>query len=283
MTEKAAKEMSISVETISQTAVKQAEESQEVSQDMNDMGAILGHSIDEVKEIHELSTEMYRLSNKTADILRILEESSRKSEEILSIIYEQTNVTNSSAQDIKSAASFITSIAEQTSLLALNASIEAARAGESGRGFSVVALEIQKLAEQTNNNAKKIEETVLSLVSNTESSVSVMKQVKKNMEEQGSSILDMQDIFGKLEKNILISTEKINSVSEMTNKIDVLKQDMTNTLAGFSEAADNNASATEETSAMTTQLADEFAKVSKLASQLQQLASQMDEDISFFH
>lgn len=205
----AAKEMSISVETISQTATKQAEESIQVSHNMNNMGGILGNSIDEVKEIHVLSTEMYMLSNKTADILSKLKESSRKSEEIIDIIYEQTDITNSSAQDIKSAASFITSIAEQTSLLALNASIEAARAGESGRGFSVVALEIQKLAEQTNTNAKKIEETVLSLVSNTESSVSVMKQVKKNIEEQEVVYQICRIFLGSLRKIYLYPRKKL--------------------------------------------------------------------------
>lgn len=244
---------------------------------------ILSNSIDEINEIHNLSKEMYALSNKTADILRNLEKSSQKSKEILDIIYEQTDITNSSAQDIKSAAGFITSIAEQTSLLALNASIEAARAGESGKGFSVVALEIQKLAEQTNTSARKIEEIVLSLVSNTEYSVSVMEQVKENMEEQGSDVSDTQGIFRELEKNIVTSTEKIRSVSSMTKKINVLKQNMTSTISDFSEEAESNASATEETSVMTTQLADEFAKVSQLAAQLQQLAAQMDENISFFH
>lgn len=223
------------------------------------------------------------LSNKTADILRNLDESSSKSKESLVLINKQTDITNSSAQNIKSVAGFITTIAEQTSLLALNASIEAAKAGGAGKGFSVVALEIQKLAEQTNNSAREIEEIVMQLVSNTEYSVSVMEQVKANMEEQESDVSDTQDIFRELEENILVSTEKINSVSEMTNRIDDLKQDMTSTIEGFSEQAENNAAATEETSAMTSQLADEFAKVSQLASQLQKLASQMDENIAFFH
>lgn len=279
---KAARDMSQSVETISETISRQASESQDVSQDMNAMGDILSDSVSEVREIQELSGDMYRLSNSTADILKNLEESNQKSRETLDILYEQTNVTNASAQNIKSVAGFITSIAEETNLLALNASIEAARAGEAGRGFSVVALEIQKLAEQTNNSAKKIEEIVLSLVSETEYSVSIMEQVKKNVEEQSTDVISTQDIFGNLEKNILMSTEKINRVSEMTDKIDVVKQNMTNSIVRFSEEAESNASATEETSAMTSQLADEFEKVSQLAARLKQLAAEMDENISFF-
>ncbi len=215
--------------------------------------------------IHALSEKFEENIKTTQTAADGVEELSRKSSSISGIIES------------------IREIAQQTNLLALNAAIEAARAGEAGKGFSVVALEIQKLAEQTNNSAKKIEEIVLMLVSNTEYSVSVMEQVKKNMEEQSSDVSDTQGIFGELEENILASTEKINSISEMTAKIDNVKQDMTNTIEEFSEQAENNASAIEETSAMASQLADEFAKVSQLASQLQQLALQMDENIAFFH
>ncbi len=279
----AAKNMSLAVGTVGKAASEQAEKSQEVSKNMNYMGGILGKSISEIKEIQMLSTEMYALSGKTACILKNLGESSSRSKQSLELISRQTDITNSSAQNIKSVAGFITTIAEQTGLLALNASIEAARAGEAGKGFSVVAIEIQKLAEQTNNSAKRIEEIVLQLVSNTENSVSIMEQVKETMEEQGSNVSDTQEIFRELERSILSSTDKIDSVSEMTNKIDNLKQDMTDKMEGFSEQAESNAEVAEKTSLVASQLTDEFEKVSQLASQLQGLALKMEENMAFFH
>lgn len=278
----AAKEMSVAVETITQNTVNQAAESRDVSTSMQDMGEMLGDSLQEVDAIQGLSEDMYQLSQDTAGILNELKESNEQSRRAIEEIYEQTSVTNTSAQDIKTVTEFITSIAEETNLLSLNASIEAARAGEQGKGFAVVALEIQKLAEQSNTSAKQIEEIVESLVSKTENTVSVMEEVKRIMETQNLKVSETQDIFGKLENNIILSTDKVKHISEITKQIDKVKYNMTSIMARFADSAESNASVAQETSAMTSQVAEEFAKVSELAEELKKLSSQLEEDVSYF-
>lgn len=84
---------------------------------------------------------------------------------------QQTALTNDSVAKISSATNLISDIASATNLLSLNASIEAARAGEHGKGFSVVASEIQQLAEQSNKAAAEIHTMVNNLNANSGSTL----------------------------------------------------------------------------------------------------------------
>ncbi len=87
------------------------------------------------------------------------------------------------AQKIGDVVSLIRSIAEQTNLLALNATIEAARAGEAGKGFAVVASEVKALATQTAKATEEISKQILNVQTSTEEAVGAIRKITGRMRE----------------------------------------------------------------------------------------------------
>lgn len=126
--------------------------------------------------------------NENIDSLDLkLDELSHKSETLFSIteeLSEKTSSTKVNVNDTDNILGFIKNVATQTRLLGLNASIEAARAGEAGKGFDVVAVEIRKLALQSMDSAKDIENILKNIKAGTllveEKSQSLTSIVKTN-------------------------------------------------------------------------------------------------------
>ena len=246
------------------------------------MGNMVEETSQEVDDLIDNANDMKRSSEEAFVTLTALEKINDQAREAIEVIYEQTNTTNESAMKIREATSLITSIAEETNLLSLNASIEAARAGEQGRGFAVVAGQIQKLAEQSNDSARQIENIIDSLITDSEKSVATMEEVKKIINSQNESVGRTNDIFVQVQTGITGSMDGINRIADKTKKLDAARVNVVDVVQNLTAIAEENAASTEETSASVTEVSSIVYNISENATQLKDVATRLENNMNIF-
>lgn len=278
----AAKETSLNIDQISTTANTQKAETRNATEDVETTNSAINLMLDHISDINKLSIDMESSSRESQNILEELLLSSRNSQETVKDISQQVMVTNESVQQIKSVTEYITDIAEETNLLALNASIEAARAGEAGRGFAVVAEQIQKLAEQSNNSAAKIGQNIRELVVKTEGIVQAMDIIEDTLKKQEESVDKTKKIFDELNESILNVNHKESEMQKNIADMNQAKENVSNIIQQIAEAAEDSAFVSANAETMTGQMTEEMQGLTTLMEDLTDVANKLSENLELF-
>jgi len=231
-------EISATTEEISATVANVSEESEKQNESILSISQVLvqlSSLVQLAQNRAESTSANANQSRKVADLGRTKVEKTiyainsikEENKQTAQILHEVNNLST----EVGGIVQIINGIAEQTSLLALNAAIEAARAGEHGKGFSVVAEEVKKLAEESNDRAKDISNLVDKMVNQTKNAVDAMERANVEVE-NGVKIVDETDeafinILSSIEnivtniKEILdITSDEVASSDKVVNNID---------------------------------------------------------------
>ena len=278
----AAREMNGSIGQINGKANSQKTAVQHALRDVDVTRDAIDLILQQIGDINYLSEHMAALSGNSQDIMDGLSESSRNSRETVREISIQAAITNESVQQIKSVTEYITNIAEETNLLALNASIEAARAGAAGKGVAVVALEIQKLAEESNNSAVRIGDNIQALVCQMDGIVKVMGTIEEALKYQEENVDKTKLIFGEINQAIVQITEKEAAMQDNVSDMNCARDNMSEVISDLSASAVDNADLSQSAAEVTEQMMCGIENLEVLTTDLTDLANQLGETLQAF-
>ncbi|MCE5204417.1 MAG: HAMP domain-containing methyl-accepting chemotaxis protein [Actinomycetia bacterium] len=285
------------------------------SQEINSSSMEISSSVQQIahgaelqsRKVEETSSAMESITKTVNDVARRAEEASKTSEEAAkaAVLGEQATseaitkigevrraietlassveILGQRSTEIGHIVDVITSIADQTNLLSLNAAIEAARAGESGRGFSVVAEEVRKLAEGSGKAAEQIGELIKDVQNETARAI-------KFMEVGANEVVVGSEVVGK-------TGDALRQITEAVSRTATLAEEIAGAMAGQAQrtvevdramhdiaaVVEENAASAEETAAAAQQQTACMEEISSSAQELAEMARRLEESVRMFH
>ncbi len=273
-----------SVTQVANTVIKMAEGANEQSNELDGVLEQTDGMTHEMQNLYDASQEMKKTaqsSREGADEGRAaVNEAVGSMEQMATQMAEASQVVGTlgeRSKEIGQIVETISNIADQTNLLALNAAIEAARAGEAGRGFSVVAEEVRKLAEQSGEAASNISSLIGGIQKDTDAAVSAMERQNASVQSSSEVVNRAGEAFAKIDGlvnelygHIQTSIESINHATASSQHVMESVQKVRSVATEVTDQAQTVSASTEEQSSVMHQITDASLSLANMAQKLQE-------------
>jgi methyl-accepting chemotaxis protein len=251
-------ELASTTEELASTFTEQTGQVSGVASAVEEISATSSHVLVSINDVTKKSQAAKDLTEEGKGCIIMANSVMSDIKQNVSALSRTVDGLSKSSQEIGSILLVINDIADQTNLLALNAAIEAARAGEHGRGFAVVADEVRKLAERTQQSISEIERIISSFVVETNKTNEDMQLAGTRVNEGVERLATTDEIFEK----IVRAVEEISSASLM---ITTAVQEQTAAINNINDNTQVISSGLEESSAALTQVSATVADLQKQA------------------
>ncbi len=267
---------------VEQGIIQQASDSDECMKQMDVLAEQIHLVAKNADRISEVADSAIKVVGEGLSSIDELKEKAKDTAKVTSDVIAGIESLESASQKISSIIAAINEIADQTSLLSLNASIEAARAGDAGRGFAVVADEIRKLADQSAQSANQIKLIVDDIEHQTRETVAVAKRAEEIVDSQDESLEQTVVVFNQIEMQVGSLADNLGSIQHGMKDIDSAKNETLSLIQSISAVSEETTAAVEEVTATAERQLEAVEQLNDEAGELSGNAEHLIDTISAF-
>ncbi len=274
--------ISTAMNEIEQGISQQAKNAEECLIQMDNLSQKIGLVTENTKEIGQI-TDSTKLTIKEGTLVTVdLNNKTQSTIKITTDIIKGIERLQEKSLSISKIINVINEIAEKTNLLSLNASIEAARAGEYGRGFSVVASEIRKLAEQSQGSVNDIKKIVESIQGDTKDVAEIAKTAGEVLNIQEGAVKNTTDSFNDINDSVEKLIVYLNYISQNVGNIEEARESTLGAIESISAVLEEIAASTNTVNETSNEQLESIETLNKAAEVLNQNAEVLVKEVNKF-
>ena len=267
-------EISHNMESVAQSTLKEQEDVKHISLRMREISSAMQENAEAASEASSLTSYA---SQQTTSCVEVSRNSATKMSSLFEKIEESERLMQDFEQKIQSAhrvTEMISSVVEKTHLLSLNASIEAARAGDAGRGFSVVADEIRKLAETAGDSAGQIDKLIRQLEEGSSNVSAITHSMGEDVSERRSDLAEILQALERVQGSIEKASRRAEDIFDQATRQSSDGEHLVRDIESISQEVTNGAKAADE---MRGGLSGQRAAMDEMVRQAARLSSMSNE------